>query len=58
MALAQQQPPTLAGHALDFPPELFTLPAFRPLLLLFRRGHAHRGQRVGVARHITIQSLN
>ena len=36
----------LESMALDFAAELFALTTFRPLLLPFRRGHAHRGQGV------------
>ncbi len=56
MALAQEQPAALGGHALDFAAQLFPLPALDPLLLLLGRGHAHRGQLPGAARHITVQA--
>ena len=54
MALGQQQAATLAGHALDFPPALFPLPALEALLFRFGRGHTPRRQRGGVARPGTI----
>ncbi len=45
----------MGGHAPDFALQLLALPADDPLLFLGNRGHPHGGQRMRVARHITVQ---
>jgi hypothetical protein len=54
--LGEQEAASLRGEALDFALELFALTAFDAFLFLHRRGHAHGGQRVRVAGHVTVQA--